>query len=577
MIAIPYAESTLPPTGRVSPLSFDLRRAEPTRRARYWWAIALPAALWMVLAILVGTENTAMQDFDDRIASQGFDLAHDYEPLLSFSTWFATASNNWTVAVILLLVAGFAAWRRERRVAGWIVLSGVLAIAGNALIKLAFQRARPPWDEPLIAIGGYSFPSGHAAGAGLFSTVAILLTIILSHRGLRRRLLITAWVLLGLVIGGDRIVLGVHYFSDVVAGLSFGMAVTVAVWVLLVPDAARIPHELAVLTGTGRKRVAVILNPAKVGDVNDFKAKVLAVAARDGWKQPLWFETTIEDPGPGQAQAALEQGVDLIVAAGGDGTVRAVCEEAARTGVAVGILPHGTGNLLARNLGLPLNIRDALDVAFGGQDKAIDLATFRANTVLDDPAGETISDPDADNGKPVGTDTCFLVMAGLGMDAEIMTGVDDVLKEKVGWFAYFVSGIKAARYPAMKVAISVDDGEFRKFKARTVVVGNVGFLQGGIPLLPDAQIDDGQLDVVVLAPKRFIGWLAIIVRVLGRQRRTNERLDRLAGQKVVIRAEKPMPMQLDGDPVGSGTEITAEVQHGVLLVRVPLLPAPAEA
>ena len=194
------------------------------------------------------------------------------------------------------------------------------------------------------------------------------------------------------ILGADRIVLGVHYLSDVIAGLCFGMAVTVAVWVLLVPDASRIPHELAVLTGTGRKRVAVILNPAKIGDVHDFKARVLAVAAREGWKQPLWFETTVEDPGPGQAQAALEEGVDLIVAAGGDGTVRAVCEEAARTGVAVGILPHGTGNLLARNLGLPLNIRDALDVAFGGQDKAIDLATFRANTVLDDPAGEAVPD-----------------------------------------------------------------------------------------------------------------------------------------------------------------------------------------
>ena len=127
----------------------------------------------------------------------------------------------------------------------------------------------------------------------------------------------------------------------------------------------------------------------------------------------------------------------------------------------------------------------------------------------------------------------------------------------------------------MKVEISVDDGEFRKFKARTVVIGNVGFLQGGIPLLPDAQIDDGTLDVVVLAPKRFIGWLAIIVRVIGRQRRTNERLDRLTGRKVVIRAEKPMPMQLDGDPVGEGQEITAEVQPGVLLVRVPVALAPA--
>ncbi|MCW2771353.1 MAG: PA-phosphatase, partial [Aeromicrobium sp.] len=269
---------------------------------------------------------------------------------------------------------------------------------------------------------------------------------------------------------------------------------------------------------------------------------------------PIWFETTIEDPGHGQANAALHEGVDLIVAAGGDGTVRAVCEEAARTGVAVGILPHGTGNLLARNLGIPLNSRDALDVVFGGQDRAVDLATLETDS---------------------GANTTFLVMAGLGMDAAIMTGVNDQLKSKVGWLAYFVSGVKAARFPAMKVQISVDDGEPRKFRARTVVVGNVGFLQGGIPLLPDAQIDDGMLDVVVIAPKRFIGWLAIIVRVVGRQRRTNERLDRLTGRTVHIQAEKPMPMQLDGDPVGDGQTITATVQPGVLLVRVPVAPAAA--
>ena len=230
------------------------------------------------------------------------------------------------------------------------------------------------------------------------------------------------------------------------------------------------PHELAALTGTGRKRVAVVLNPSKIADVEDFKDRVRQVAQRDGWNEPLWFETTIEDPGHGQALAALQTDVDLIIAAGGDGTVRAVCEEVARTGVAVGILPHGTGNLLARNLRIPLNTRDALDVAFSGQDKAIDLSTLKTDS---------------------GTDTWFLVMAGLGMDAAIMTGVDDKLKAKVGWLAYFVSGVKAARYPAMKVQISVDDGEFRKFRARTVVVGNVGFLQGGIPLLPDAQIDDG--------------------------------------------------------------------------------------
>jgi diacylglycerol kinase family enzyme len=163
-------------------------------------------------------------------------------------------------------------------------------------------------------------------------------------------------------------------------------------------------------------------------------------------------------------------------------------------------------------------------------------------------------------------------MAGLGMDAAIMTGVNDQLKDKVGWLAYFVSGVKAARFPAVKVQISVDGGEFRKFRARTVVVGNVGFLQGGIPLLPDARLDDGQLDVVVLAPKRFIGWLAITVRVVGRQKRTNDKLDRLTGTTVVIKAEKDLPMQLDGDPVGEGREISAAIRPGVLLVRVPLAP-----
>ena len=257
--------------------------------------------------------------------------------------------------------------------------------------------------------------------------------------------------------------------------------------------------------------------------------------------------------------------------------MRAVCEEVARTGVAVGILPHGTGNLLARNLGLPLNIRDALDVAFGGQDKAIDLATFRANTVLDDPAGETMPAEDAPTTRAGRTDTCFLVMAGLGHGRR-----DHDRRRRPAQGEGRL--VRLLRLRHQGAAVPGDEGRDQrrrrasssKFRARTVVVGNVGFLQGGIPLLPDAQIDDGMLDVVVIAPKRFIGWLAIIVRVLGRQRRTNERLDRLAGQKVVIRAEKPMPMQLDGDPVGSGTEITAEVQHGVLLVRVPVLPAPAE-
>jgi YegS/Rv2252/BmrU family lipid kinase len=535
-------------------VSFDLRRAQPGRPAVLVWLLSVPVVVFAFLAVAVGTEMSALTRLDHDVARRAYDFSSGHPGFVSFLDAVAIVFSNLACGVVLALLAAYALWRRERTVAVWIVLSGVLAIGGNALIKLAYQRDRPFFTKPLHEIGGYSFPSGHSAGSGMLFTVAILFTIILTGRGWRRRILITLFVLAGIGVAASRVFLGVHYLSDVTAGLMFGIAVALGLWTLVATSATRLPHELAVLTGSGRKRAAVVLNPSKIANVEEFKTRVRLVADREGWNEPIWFETTIEDPGHGQANAALHEGVDLIVAAGGDGTVRAVCEEAARTGVAVGILPHGTGNLLARNLGIPLNSRDALDVVFGGQDRAVDLATLETDS---------------------GANTTFLVMAGLGMDAAIMTGVNDQLKSKVGWLAYFVSGVKAARFPAMKVQISVDDGEPRKFRARTVVVGNVGFLQGGIPLLPDAQIDDGMLDVVVIAPKRFIGWLAIIVRVVGRQRRTNERLDRLTGRTVHIQAEKPMPMQLDGDPVGDGQTITATVQPGVLLVRVPVAPAAA--
>jgi diacylglycerol kinase family enzyme len=129
--------------------------------------------------------------------------------------------------------------------------------------------------------------------------------------------------------------------------------------------------------------------------------------------------------------------------------------------------------------------------------------------------------------------------------------------------------MRQLRYPATKVTVSVDGAPFVRHRARTVLIGNVGFLQGGIPLLPDALLDDGVVDVVVIAPARTAGWLRVIVRVLSRRRHTDERLDRMTGRTVVVRADKPTAMQLDGDPIGEGRQLRAEIQPGVLLVRVP--------
>lgn len=531
----------------------DLRRAQPTRSGALGTLIVLLSLVLVIVSTLVALEWDTLLDLDQSLAQSAYDVSAGHAGFIGFLEFVAVWLGPNPIRVFLAVVAMFLLRRRETVLAMWVVATGVLEAVLAPAAKLVFDRDRPVWETPLMVIDHSAYPSGHAAAAGLLATTAILLTIVLTGRGLKRRIIIAGWVVLALLIGADRIFIGVHYLTDVVGGLALGSLIPLLTWILFTRRGIRLPHPMAGVTGTGGKRAAVIYNPIRVGDPDVFKARVRGVAERERWAEPMWFETTIEDPGIGQAHAALEAEVDLVVAAGGDGTVRVVCHELARTGTAVGILPHGTGNLLARNVGLPLNIKDALDVVFCGQDRAIDLVSYSSDAQRD---------------------TSFLVMAGLGMDAAIMDGAPADLKKKVGWLAYFISGVKSLSFPATRVQICVDDGEFKKFRARTVVIGNVGFLQAGLPLLPEAQIDDGVLDVVVIAPKRLLGWLAIVVRVISRQKRTNKRLDRMTGRKVVIRAEKPTPMQLDGDSIGDGTEMTVEVQPGVLLVRVPLAPEP---
>ena len=133
---------------------------------------------------------------------------------------------------------------------------------------------------------------------------------------------------------------------------------------------------------------------------------------------------------------------------GGDGTVRTVCAELAGTGVSVGVVPAGTGNLLARNLGIPLYLQAAVDVALNGQDRAIDLVKV--------------------SGDGIGEDEHYMVMAGMGFDAAVMEGANEKVKAKVGWLAYVVSALRNLMFPAVRLEISVDGGEWTRHRARTV-------------------------------------------------------------------------------------------------------------
>lgn len=529
-------------------MKLDLRRTRPHNPRVLWWILAALTVVVVGGSLLVVFDAAALRDIDESVAQSAYDQTLSLGAT-EFWEFFAATLHPWSLRIALLAIAGIAMLFRLPRGALWLVVTVVAETVIAPTSKFVFVRARPEWAEPLTQQGGLSFPSGHAAAGGMFATALILITLVLTRRGsLVRWVLLTFWLAVAVFASAERVFLGVHYLSDVVVGTALGALITFGAWLAVtssIPDTVR---SDITLMGSGGRNVAVIYNPIKVGDPDLFKARILAVSEREGWNEPMWLETTVEDPGTGQAQQALEAHADLVVAAGGDGTVRVVCDEMARTGVSVGILPHGTGNLLARNLGLPLNIVEAIEVAFTGQDRAIDLVSYDSEAA---------------------PDTSFLVMAGLGMDAAIMSGASDQLKKKVGWIAYLVSGAKSLALPAIRVSISIDDGDFVKFRARTVVVGNVGFLQAGFPLLPDAELDDGVIDVVVIAPKRYFGWFAIAIRVLGRQKRTNARLDRMTGTKVVITAERPTPMQLDGDAVGEAAELTAEVQPGVLLIRAP--------
>jgi diacylglycerol kinase (ATP) len=302
-----------------------------------------------------------------------------------------------------------------------------------------------------------------------------------------------------------------------------------------------------------RGKAFVVVNPTKHEDVDRLREELEKVAVAHGWAPPRWLETTVEDTGRGQAIMALASGADLVLACGGDGTVRAVAEGMAGSGVPMGLLPAGTGNLLARNLDVDLTgIVESAHAAFTGRDQPIDVGRL------------TMSGPDGSQSQHV-----FCVMAGLGFDAAVMAGAPEALKAKVGWFAYVVAGVRNLGGASSRVRLRVDGGPVLERRVRTVVVGNCGRLTGGLVLMPDAEVDDGWLDVVSIAPQGLGGWLGVALRVLSQRRRGHPRVEHFRATTVDLTTESPEQVQVDGDPVGTATAVRMQVQPGALLLRVP--------
>jgi YegS/Rv2252/BmrU family lipid kinase len=513
------------------------------------FAIACLAAFG-VLAVGVSADWGWIKDVDHTGRSL-HRWADDHDTLVTMLRGIEIVFDTIGTVVWTLVLAIAMYTKGHRRAAGLVVAVMAVVLAVTYLLKAAFGRVRPLWQEQWKVLDNGSFPSGHATYITGLAGLCLVLVVMLVRRANIRRLLGVGLAVVVVVVCVDRVLLGRHYWSDVTGGvlLSAGIVLLgVALYNPLPRSHAlkALPLPQALPSNNDR---AVVLNPIKVEDVAQFQAIVDQQALESGWKEPRWYFTTAEDSGTGQAEQASIDGTDLVIVCGGDGTVREVCAELAGTGIPVGIVPAGTGNLLGRNLSLPLYFRSAIDVALNGQDKAIDMVALSGDGV---------------------ENTSFLVMAGMGFDAAIMEGVNEDIKKKVGWIAYVLSGLKALMFPAMKLEISIDDLPFTKHRARTCVIGNVGSLQGGMMLLPDAAIDDGQIDVVVLYPRRFLSWIPLVARVLTRrEQNAGEAVVRMTGRKVVVRASTDVPRQLDGDTIGAGAELRMECIHGRVLVRVP--------
>ena len=313
---------------------------------------------------------------------------------------------------------------------------------------------------------------------------------------------------------------------------------------------------------------AVVYNPIKV-DLAAIKAAIAAEQKASGWGATLWFKTSEKDAGQGPTKKALEAGARMIIAAGGDGTVRAVAEAMYDSDASLALIPSGTGNLLARNLDLPLeDLEASIHTAFAGQDRHIDLALI-----------------DIRRGDRSTTRHAFVVMAGLGLDAKMLANTNDELKKKVGWLAYVSALLTAMRdKDKLHLRYNVDGKGNRSVRAHTIIIGNCGSLPGNIILLPDATIDDEMFEIVILRPEGLVGWLHITAKIVwenGVLRRTDvgrkltgptkeiRALQYIKGRELVISLDKPHDIELDGDSFGTARALKTWIEPGALVVRVP--------
>jgi diacylglycerol kinase (ATP) len=308
----------------------------------------------------------------------------------------------------------------------------------------------------------------------------------------------------------------------------------------MTPSKGPVPKTDAARTAT----VAVVAHSGKTlgGGLHELRDK-LALA---GITDPLWFEVPKSRMAPKQVENALTQGAKLVFVWGGDGMVQRCVDATVGSDAVLAIIPAGTANLFASSLKIPKDIGEAVSVGLTGPRHKFDVGRI--------------------NGEH------FIVMAGAGLDALMIRDADGTLKDRLGRAAYILTGAKNIAAAPIGTRVRLDGQNWFAGKASCVLIGNVGKLMGGIAAFPDAEPDDGILEIGVVTAKGRWEWSKTLARTAAGKAATSPFVQTARGTKFDIRFTKTIPYELDGGDRKKTKRLKIKIRPAAITVCVPALP-----
>ena len=291
-----------------------------------------------------------------------------------------------------------------------------------------------------------------------------------------------------------------------------------------------------------KKKIYIIINPISGTNSKERIPDMVKKILSPDFFEIKVFQTKYAGHATELTREALDNGAHYIIAAGGDGTVNEVARTMVHTDAALGIIPLGSGNGLARDLGISMDMKKAIETIAAANTVTIDYG--RANEHV------------------------FFCTCGVGFDAMVSERFSE--GKKRGPISYVKSAVtEYFKFRPDTYELILDDNTVVDEKAFLVTCANASQYGNNAYIAPSANISDGKMDIVVLAPINPIEVGPIALQLFTKQIKHNNRVTYYRSGKVVIKRTKPGPMHIDGDPIHAGKEITVETIPSGLHVIAP--------